>query len=147
MITLSATENQLREAAASAIARLSGSERGRRVLSTLANASTDIAGLDSVNSEALRDVITIFSGHRVNGTMIELLRPYDAPKPMFPPSFQAALRKTKRFADYDKRACRDYILHHDANGFATLEGDETVEQLREACVTLSEAVVWPGARQ
>jgi hypothetical protein len=76
MITLSATPNQLREDAAAAVAHLARSERGRRVLSAVADAGMDISGLDAANSEALRDVVEVFSSGQVNGSVLDLLRPF-----------------------------------------------------------------------
>jgi hypothetical protein len=37
------------------------------------------------------------------------------------------------FGTYTKRDCLDYIARNDPNGFATLEGDESLAELREAC--------------
>jgi len=42
-----------------------------------------------------------------------------------------------KFSDYSARDCLVFIKENDRNGFETLDGDETVEQLREACRLIS----------
>ena len=42
------------------------------------------------------------------------------------------------FSTYTKRDCLDYIKRNDPNGFATLEGDETLAELRDACRAIAE---------
>lgn len=42
------------------------------------------------------------------------------------------------FSDYSRRALLDYIRRNDANGYATLEGDESMNDLRDACRSISQ---------
>lgn len=42
------------------------------------------------------------------------------------------------FSTYTKRDCLDYIKRMDRNGYETLEGDETLAELRDACRTIAE---------
>lgn len=66
--------------ASEAIAQLNRSERGRRVLRAVADASLDISGLDRENTEALVQLLEVFGTHQVNGSVLDLLRPHRSPR-------------------------------------------------------------------
>lgn len=76
MIHPDSTSAQLRVAAAEAVAELASSPRGLALLHAIANISEEVAGLDGTNTEALTDIFEIFATGRINGSMLEILRPF-----------------------------------------------------------------------
>lgn len=75
MPTTTTSEN-LAVTAAESVAQLSRSERGRAVLRAIADVSMDISGLDRANAEALCAITEVFRVGRINGSVLDLLRPF-----------------------------------------------------------------------
>ena len=60
-----------------AVKHLALTTRGRRTLAILADLNGESSHLDKENTAALLDLVTAMASHQVNGTIYELLYPYE----------------------------------------------------------------------
>ena len=70
--------NNQTQTAIEAINHLARTERGRQALAILADLHDVGVHLDNANSEALRTVVEVMTSHQLNGTISDLLNPYES---------------------------------------------------------------------
>lgn len=70
--------NNQTQALINSINLLARTERGRQALAILADLHDVGVHLDNANSEALRAVVEVMTSHQINGTLYELLYPYES---------------------------------------------------------------------
>lgn len=73
-----------RRIASDAIAHLSQTSRGRRILALWHGIAKEAAGADLANSNALLNLAQAQTSHQANGTILDLTQPYAEQRPGVP---------------------------------------------------------------